>query len=110
MLALTPAFYRSRQGRSFPVANEEALVRLRPGTNVGDFARRPAGLARRYPATQGVQVTNLADQQAKVGQAIQPQADALALFAALASRRPGRHRPAAAQPPSWSPALRTIPS
>ena len=84
MLALTPAFYRSRQGRSFPVANEEALVRLRPGTNVGDFARRAGGLARRYPATQGVQVTNLADQQAKVGQAIQPQADALALFAALA--------------------------
>jgi hypothetical protein len=83
-LELTPAFYRSRQGRSFPVANEEALVRLRPGTNVAEFARQASGLARHYPATQGVQVLDLADQQAKVEQAIQPQADALALFAALA--------------------------
>jgi hypothetical protein len=83
-LELTPAFYHSRQGRSFPVANEEALVRLRQGTSVGEFARRATGLARHYPATQGVQVIDLADQQVKVEQAIQPQADALALFAALA--------------------------
>jgi ABC-type antimicrobial peptide transport system permease subunit len=84
-LALTPAFYRSHQGRLFPVGDDEALVRLRPGANLAAFARRAAELARRYPRTQGVQVINLADQQAKVEQAIRPQADALALFAALAS-------------------------
>src|SRR5207249_1887590 len=78
------AFYRSRQGRLFPVGGDETLVRLRPGTNLGDFTRRASELARRYPSTQGVQVINLADQQAKVEQAIRPQADALALFAALA--------------------------
>ena len=83
-LALTPAFYRSHLGRLFPVGDDEALVRLRPGTNLAAFARRAGELARRYPRTQGVQVINLADQQAKVEQAIRPQADALALFAALA--------------------------
>ena len=99
-LALTPAFYRSRQGRLFPVGGDETLVRLRPGTNLGDFTRRASELARRYPSTQGVQVINLADQQAKVEQAIRPQADALALFAALAGAgRLGGHR-AAAQPPA----------
>ena len=83
-LALTPAFYRSHQGRQFPVGDDEALVRLRPGTNLAPFARRAGELARRYPRTHGVQVINLADQQAKVEQAIRPQADALALFAGLA--------------------------
>jgi hypothetical protein len=83
-LALSPAFFRSRQGRLFPVGDDEALVRLRPGTNLAGFARRAGELARRYPRTQGVQVISLADQQAKVEQAIRPQADALALFAALA--------------------------
>jgi hypothetical protein len=53
ILALTPAFYRSRQGRSFPVANEEALVRLRPGTNVGDFARRAGGAGPPLPRHPG---------------------------------------------------------
>ena len=83
-IALTPGFYRSRPGRSFPVANEEELVRLRPGTSLGNFARRASGLARHYPRTHGVQVISLADQQMKVEQAIRPQADALGLFAALA--------------------------
>ncbi len=83
-IALTPGFYRSRQGGSFPVANEEELVHLRPGTNLGNFARRASELARRYPGTHGVQVISLADQQMKVEQAIRPQADALGLFAALA--------------------------
>jgi hypothetical protein len=59
-------------------------VRLRPGTNLGAFARRAIELARRYPATQGAVVTDLASQQAKAEQAIRPQAGALALFAALA--------------------------
>jgi hypothetical protein len=83
-LALSAAFYRSRQGRLFPVGDDEALVRLRPGTNLTAFARAAGELARRYPRTQGIQIINLADQQAKVEQAIRPQADALALFAALA--------------------------
>ena len=83
-IALTPGFYRSRQGGSFPVANEEELVQLRPGTNLGNFARRASELARHYPGTHGVQVIDLADQQVKVEQAIRPQADALGLFAALA--------------------------
>jgi hypothetical protein len=83
-LALSAAFYRSRQGRLFPVGDDEALVRLRPGTNLAAFARAAGELARRYPRTQGIQIINLADQQAKVEQAIRPQADALALFAALA--------------------------
>jgi hypothetical protein len=48
-------------------------------------------------------VTDLADQQAKVGQAIQPQADTLALFAALAGL-------AGCSAASWSSALRTTPS
>jgi ABC-type lipoprotein release transport system permease subunit len=81
---LTPAFYRSGAGRLFPVAGDEALVRLRPGTSLAEFTRRANALALRYPQTQGVSVTDLADQQGKVEQAIQPQADALALFAALA--------------------------
>ncbi len=83
-LALTPAFYRSRADRLFAVAGDEALVRLRPGTSLGAFTRRASELALRFPQTQGVVVTDLAGQQAKVEQAIQPQADALALFAALA--------------------------
>jgi ABC-type antimicrobial peptide transport system permease subunit len=83
-MTLTPAFYHSREGELFPVAGDEALVRLRPGASLGEFARRASELALRYPQTQGMGVIDLADQQAKVEQAIQPQADALALFAALA--------------------------
>jgi ABC-type antimicrobial peptide transport system permease subunit len=83
-LALTPAFYRSRAARFFAVGGDEALVRLRSGTSLGAFTRRATQLARRYPQTQGVGLLDLASQQAKVEQAIQPQADALALFAALA--------------------------
>ena len=83
-IALTPAFDHGRAGEMFPVAGDEALVRLRPGTSVGEFARRASELALRYPQTRGISVTDLADQQVKVEQAIQPQADALALFAALA--------------------------
>ena len=60
-------------------------MRLRPGASLAAFTRRATALARRYPATQGVGVTDLTVQQAKVEQAIQPQADALALFAALAA-------------------------
>jgi ABC-type antimicrobial peptide transport system permease subunit len=83
-LALPPAFYRSRAFRFFAVADDEALVRLRPGASLAAFTRRANGLALRYPQTQGVGVTDLADQQVEVEQAIQPQADALGLFAALA--------------------------
>ena len=83
-LALTPAFYRSRAARFFAVGGDEALVRLRPGASLGAFTRRATQLARHYPQTQGVGLLDLADQQVKVEQAIQPQADALALFAALA--------------------------
>jgi ABC-type antimicrobial peptide transport system permease subunit len=84
LLALTPAFYRSPAFRFFAVAGDEALVRLRPGASLGAFTRRATQLALRYPQTQGVGVLDLADQQVKVEQAIQPQADALALFAVLA--------------------------
>jgi MacB-like periplasmic core domain len=84
LLALTPAFYRSRAFRFFAVAGDEALVRLRPGASLGPFTRRATQLALRYPQTQGVGTVDLGDQQIKVEQAIQPQADALALFAGLA--------------------------
>jgi ABC-type antimicrobial peptide transport system permease subunit len=84
LLALTPAFYRSAAFRFFAVAGDEALVRLRPEASLGAFTRRATRLALRYPQTQGVGLVDLADQQVKVEQAIQPQADALALFAALA--------------------------
>jgi ABC-type antimicrobial peptide transport system permease subunit len=84
LLALTPAFYRSRAFRFFAVAGDEALVRLRPGASLGTFARRATQMALRYPQTQGVGMVDLADQQVKVEQAIAPQADALGLFAALA--------------------------
>jgi putative ABC transport system permease protein len=84
LLALTPAFYRSRAFRFFAVAGDEALVRLRPGASLGAFTRRATQLALRYPQTQGVGTVDLADQQIKVEQAIQPQADALGLFAGLA--------------------------
>ena len=84
VLALTPAFYRSRAFRFFAVSGDEALVRLRPGASLGEFTARATQLARHYPQTQGVGLLDLADQQVKVEQAIQPQADALALFAALA--------------------------
>jgi ABC-type antimicrobial peptide transport system permease subunit len=83
-MALTPAFYRSRAARFFAVAGDEALVRLRTGASLGAFTRRASELALRYPQTQGISVTDLADQQVKVEQAIQPEADALALFAGLA--------------------------
>lgn len=52
-LVLTPAFYRSRPGKLFPVGGDEALVRLQPGTSLGGFSRQAVELARRYPATQG---------------------------------------------------------
>ena len=83
-LALTPAFYRSRAYRFFAVGGDEALLRLRPGASLAAFTHQASELALRYPQTQGIFVTDLADQQVKVEQAIQPQADALALFAALA--------------------------
>lgn len=83
-LALTPAFLGSPQGRAFPVAGEEAPAAPAPGNRA--FALRPqlSEQALRYPQTQGVLVTDLADQQAKVEQAIRPQAEVLGLFAALA--------------------------
>lgn len=63
---------------------DEALVRLRPGTNLTAFEQAATTLARRYPATSGnIIFDNLADQITASERAIRPQAVALAVFAGL---------------------------
>ncbi len=57
-----------------------STLRLRPGASLAAFTHQASELALRYSRTQGIFVTDLADQQVKVEQAIQPQADVLALF------------------------------
>ncbi|HTT51976.1 MAG TPA: FtsX-like permease family protein [Streptosporangiaceae bacterium] len=61
----------------------QAGARLRPGASAQSVVRAAAVLARRYPRTQGVSATNLADEIAAAQRAIRPQAIALALFAVL---------------------------
>jgi ABC-type antimicrobial peptide transport system permease subunit len=61
----------------------QAGARLRPGASAQSVVQAATILARRYPRTQGVSATNLADEITATQRAIRPQAITLALFAAL---------------------------
>ena len=63
---------------------DEALVRLRPGTDLTAFQTAAETLATHYPATSGkIIFINLSDQISATERAIRPQAVALAVFAGL---------------------------
>ena len=81
---LTPAFYRTTQGRSLAFVND-AVVRLNAGTPTASFARDASALAARYRETGGaVDVVNRAEEAAVTNHAIRPEAFALAVFVVIA--------------------------
>ena len=80
---LSPAFSRTRLARSFNPAGGASYVLLRPGASAAAFTSQAAALAARYHVGT-VQIVHLATAQAAAQRAIQPEAVALALFAALA--------------------------
>lgn len=80
---LSPAFARTRQGRSFNPAGGAASVALRPGADAAAFTRKAAALAARYRVGK-IDVVHLATEYTVAERAIRPQAAALAVFAALA--------------------------
>jgi len=82
-LLLSPAFSRTSRAQSFNPAGGAAYVVLRPGADAVAFTDKAAALARRY-RVGSVQVVHLATAHAATQRAIQPQAAALAIFAALA--------------------------
>ena len=61
----------------------QAGARLRPGASAQSVVQAATSLARRYPRTQGVSATSLADEITATQRAIRPQAITLALFAVL---------------------------
>ena len=80
---LSPAFGRTPRAQSFNPAGGGAYVVLRPGADAVAFTDKAATLGRRY-RVGSVQVVHLATAYAATQRAIQPQAAALAIFAALA--------------------------
>ena len=80
---LSPAFSRTPRAQSFNPAGGGAYVVLRPGADAVAFTDKAATLARRY-RVGSVQVVHLATAYAATQRAIQPEAAALAIFAALA--------------------------
>jgi ABC-type lipoprotein release transport system permease subunit len=80
---LSPAFGRTPRAQSFNPAGGGAYVVLRPGADAVTFTGKAAALARRY-RVGSVQVVHLATAYAATQRAIQPEAAALAIFAALA--------------------------
>jgi ABC-type antimicrobial peptide transport system permease subunit len=81
---LSPPFAATPAARSAPCC-DEAAVRLLPGTDETGFIGAAELLAKKYPDTHGqVDILKAADQVSATQRAIQPQAVALALFAALA--------------------------
>jgi hypothetical protein len=88
---LSPPFAATAAARSAPCC-EEAAVRLPPGVAEAQFTAAAERLAKQYagtvqqPGTGGeIDILNAADQVSTTQRAIQPQAVALALFAALAA-------------------------
>ena len=80
---LSPAFSRTRLARSFNPAGGASYVVLRPGASAAAFTSQAGALAARYHAG-AVQIVHLATARAAAQRAIQPEAVALAIFAALA--------------------------
>ena len=80
---LSPAFSRTRLARSFNPAGGASYVVLRPGAAAAAFTSRAVALAAPY-RVGAVQVVHLATERAAAQRAIQPEAVALAIFAALA--------------------------
>ena len=80
---LSPAFSRTRLARSFNPAGGASYVVLRPGASAAAFTSQAIALAARY-RVGAVQVVHLATEYAAAQRAIQPEAVALAIFAALA--------------------------
>jgi len=88
---LSPPFAATTAAQSAPCC-EEAAVRLRPGADEAQFVAAANRLAKQYAGTRqqqgtggAVDVLKAADQVSATQRAIQPQAVALALFAALAA-------------------------
>ena len=82
-LLLTPAFARTQQAMSFNPAGGALYVVLRPHADAGAFTRQATALAARY-RVGNPQIAYLATTYAAAQRAIQPEAAALAIFAALA--------------------------
>jgi FtsX-like permease family/MacB-like periplasmic core domain len=82
-LLLTPAFARTRQAMSFNPAGGALYVVLRPHAGAAAFTRQATALASRY-RVGNPQIAHLATTYAAAQRAIQPEAAALAIFAALA--------------------------
>jgi hypothetical protein len=80
---LSPAFSRTRLAQSFNPAGGASYVVLRPGADAAAFTSQAIALAARY-RVGAVQVVHLATEYAAAQRAIQPEAVALAIFAALA--------------------------
>ena len=80
---LSPAFSRTRLAQSFNPAGGASYVVLRPGAGAAAFTSQAIALAARY-RVGAVQVVHLATEYAAAQRAIQPEAVALAIFAALA--------------------------
>src|ERR1035438_373370 len=80
---MSPAFSRTRLAQSFNPAGGASYVILRPGASAAAFTSQAIALAARY-RVGAVQVVHLATEYAAAQRAIQPEAVALAIFAAIA--------------------------
>ena len=80
---LSPAFSRTRLAQSFNPAGGASYVILRPGAGAAAFTSQAIALAARY-RVGAAQVVHLAYEYAAAQRAIQPEAVALAIFAAIA--------------------------
>ena len=80
---LSPAFSRTRLAQSFNPAGGASYVALKPGAAAAAFTSQAVALAARY-RVGAVQVVHLATEYAAAQRAIQPEAVALAIFAAMA--------------------------
>ena len=82
-ILLSPAFSRTRLAQSFNPAGGASYVILRPGADAAAFTSQAIALAARY-RVGAAQVVHLAYEYAAAQRAIQPEAVALAIFAAIA--------------------------
>jgi len=80
---MSPAFSRTRLAQSFNPAGGASYVVLRPGASAAAFTSQAIAQAARY-RVGAVQVVHLGTEYAAALRAIQPEAVALAIFAAIA--------------------------
>jgi hypothetical protein len=80
---MSPAFSRTRLAQSFNPAGGASYVVLKPGAAAAAFNTQAVALAARY-RVGAVQIVHLASEYAAAQRAIQPEAVALAIFAAIA--------------------------